>query len=232
MIKLGSFPEPLLSGSAKKAAIWRRAHVDVILRQDLIQLESVRDIISIELLIDALKKRVGQQIVYKNLADELSVSPHTIKKWIELLESFFIIFVVHPYTKDVLDAVKKEPKIYFYDIGQVTADDGFKLENLVALHLLKRNQFLEDTQGRKLRLGYLRDKRKREIDFAISENGALTHLIEVKKSDDQFNTHLNYFSQRLKPTHRLQLVYDLKRPKDFESYKVRDLSRFLMELET
>jgi len=232
MLKLGSFPEPFLSGSERKAAIWRKSHLDIIIRQDLIQLESIRDLMSVELLIGALKRRVGQQIVYKNIADELSVSPHTIKNWIQILESLFIIFVVYPYTKNVLDAVKKEPKIYFYDIGQIEADEGFRIENLVALHLLKRNQFLEDTEGRKLRLAYLRDKRKREIDFAIEENNQLTHLIEVKKSEDQFNPHLNYFAERLRPQHALQLVLDLKREKDFDTHKIRSLGRFLMNLET
>lgn len=232
MLTLGSFPEPFLSGSERKAALWRKSHLDIIVRHDLIQLENVRDLVSIELLIESLKQRVGQQIVYKNIADELSVSPHTVKKWIQVLESLFVIFVVYPYTKNVLDAVKKEPKIYFYDIGQVTADEGFKIENVVALHLLKRNQFLEDTEGKKIRLGYLRDKKKREIDFVIEENSKLTHLIEVKKSDDNFNPHLNYFSEKLKPKLAVQLVLELKREKDFENYKIRHMGDFLLSLET
>lgn len=232
MIVLGSFPEPLLSGSERKAAIWRKTHLDIIIRQDLIQLESIRDLMSIEMLIHSLRKRVGQQIVYANLANELGVSPHTIKKWIQVLESLFVIFVVYPYTKNVLDAIKKEPKIYFYDIGQISADIGFKIENLVALHLLKRNQFLEDTEGKTIRLGYLRDKNKREIDFAIEENGSLTHLIEVKKSEDGFNPNLNYFSLRLQPTKALQLVWDLKREKDYETFEVKDLALYLSKLET
>lgn len=231
MLQLGSFPEPFLSGSARKAALWRKSHLDMIVRQDLIQLESVRDLMSIELLIQALRKRVGQQIVYKKLADELSVSPHTIKKWIQILESFFLIFVVYPYTKNILDAVKKEPKIYFYDIGQCECDEGFKIENLVALHLLKRNLFLEDTEGKKSRLAYIRDKKKREIDFAIEVDAKLTHLIEVKTSDDNFNPHLEYFSQRLKPKNAIQLVLNLQREKDFKNHQVRDLSKFLMTLE-
>lgn len=232
MLILGSFPEPFLGGSARKAALWRKSHLDIIIRQDLIQIENIRDLMSIELLIEVLKRRVGQQIVYKNIADELSVSPHTVKKWIQILESLFVVFVVYPYTKNVLDAVKKEPKIYFYDTGQVTADEGFKIENLVALHLLKRNQFLEDTEGKKLRLGYLRDKKKREIDFTIEENGKLTHLIEVKKADDQFNPHLNYFAKKLNPSTAVQLVLDLKREKEFETHQIKHLGAFLMCLET
>jgi len=232
MITLGSFPEPFLSGSARKAALWRKSHLDIIVRQDLIQLENIRDLMSIELLIDVLKRRVGQQIVYKNIADELSVSPHTIKKWIQVLESLFVIFVVYPYVKNVVDAVKKEPKIYFYDVGQVIADEGFKIENIAALHLLKRNQFLEDTEGKKLRLGYLRDKKKREIDFVIEEDNKLTHLIEIKKSDDQFNPNLNYYSKKLSPQFALQLVLDLKNEKDYETFQVRRLGKFLVGLET
>ncbi len=232
MLELGSFPEPFLSGSSKRAALWRKSHLDIIIRQDLIQTELVRDIISIELLVDALRLRVGQQIVYQNLATELQVSPHTIKKWIEILESLFVIFRVYPYTKNVLDAVKKEPKIYFYDIGQVQSDVGFKIENLVALHLLKRNQFLDDTLGSNSRLCYIRDKKKREIDFVVTCNNKLSHLMEVKSSDDGFNPHLEYFSKRLKPEKALHLVFNLKREKDFENFKVRDLASTLASLET
>lgn len=232
MLKLGSFPEPFLSGSEKKAAVWRRSHLDAIVKQDLVFEDAVRDLNAITLLIQILRSRVGQQIVYKNLADELGVSPPTVKKWIQILESLFIIFIVYPYTKKIIDAVKKEPKIFFYDIGQVDTDPGFKLENLVALHLLKRNQFLEDTEGKSFRLCYIRDKKKREIDFAIEENNQLTHLIEVKTADDQFNTSLNYFSLKLKPKHALQIVLILKRNKDFENFKVRGVASFLMTLET
>ncbi len=232
MLKLGSFPEPFLSGSERKAALWRKSYLDLVIRQDLIQLESVRDLISIERLIEALRQRVGQQIVYKNLSDELSVSPHTVKKWIQLLEAFFVIFVVYPYTKKVLDAIKKEPKIYFYDTGSIESDEGFRIENLTALHLLKRNQFLEDTQGLRTRLCYIRDKRGREVDFAIEENGKLTHLIEVKKSDNDFNKNLNYFAEKLKPTEALHLVLDLQREKDYPGHKLRSLCKYLGSLET
>lgn len=232
MIELGSFPEPFLSGSGRKASLWRKSHLDIIIRQDLIQTELVKDILSIELLVEALRTRVGHQIVYQNLALELQVSPHTIKRWLDILESLFIIFRVYPFTKNILDAVKKEPKIYFYDIGQVRSDMGFKIENLVALHLLKRNQFLDDTEGTDSRLHYIRDKKKREIDFVISSNSKLSHLIEVKSSDDNFNPHLDYFSKRLKPYKAIQLTFNLKREKDFEYFAIRDLAQFLLELET
>ncbi len=232
MLQLGSFPEPFLSASARKAALWRRSYLDIILRQDLLSLEAVKDISSIETLVELLSHRVGNGISYKNLGDELSVSPQTIKRWIRLLENYFVIFCVYPFVKNVAEAIKKEPKVFFYDVGRVQAEEGFKIENLVALHLLKRNWYLEDTEGAKLRLCYLRDKKKREVDFVIEQNGTLSHLIEVKKTDDSFNSSLNYFSKRLRPKHSFHLVLDLKKEKDFESYRIRDLSVFLKSLET
>lgn len=232
MLQLGSFAEPFLSGSQRKAALWRKSHLDIILRQDLITLEAVKDIASIETLVDLLSQRVGQGISYKNLADELGVSPQTVKRWIQLLENYFIVFAVYPYIKNVAEAVKKEPRVFFYDVGRVHADEGFKIENLAALHLLKRNWFLEDTQGIKTRLCYLRDKKKHDVDFAIEADGKLTHLIEIKKSDDSYNSSLNYFAQRLNPEKSLLLVLELKKQKDFEHYQVRDLSQFLYSLET
>lgn len=230
--KLGSFPEPFLGGNERKAALWRRSHLDVILRQDIVSQESFRDISSIETLVELLSHRVGQGISYQNLAAELSTSAQTVKRWIRLLESYYVIFSIHPYVKNVAEALKKEPRIFFYDVGRVRSDEGFKLENIVALHLLKRNFFLEDTQGVRARLCYLRDKKKREVDFAIEVNNQLTHLIEVKNSDDGFNPSLNYFSLRLKPKCAYQIVLNLKKEKEFENFKVVDLCDFLMNLET
>ena len=231
MMELGSFPEPFLSGSSRKANLWRKSHLEVIIREDLVQLEALRDLIRLEVLVNLLQQRVGSGLSYSNLAKDLEVSPHTVKKWIEVLEKFYIIFVIYPYSKNLGKAIKKEPKVYFYDTGQVQGDDGAKLENLVANHLLKRNQFLEDTEGRKIKLFYIRDKENREIDFLIEEKNKISHLLEVKKSDDQFNTSLNYYSQKLKPDHALQLVLRLGREKDFENFKIRHLHEFLMNLE-
>ncbi len=123
-------------------------------------------------------------------------------------------------------------QIYFYDVGQVQGNEGARLENIVALHLLKRNQFLEDTEGKKLKLCYIRDKEKREIDFVIDEGQKISHLIEVKNSDDQFNTSLNYYAKKLKVLSASQIVLNLKREKHFETFKVLDLHQFLLNLET
>lgn len=59
LIQYGGFPEPYLKGSDTFAKRWRRTHIDTIIRDDLLDLERVRDIKSIEILIDLLRARVG-----------------------------------------------------------------------------------------------------------------------------------------------------------------------------
>ncbi len=230
MLKLGSFPEPFLDGDVKSANLWRRAHLDVILRQDLLDLEKVREIKLIEILVDLLSERVGSTLSYASLARDLEVSPHTVKHWIQILESLFVIFVVTPYSKNIAKAILKEPKIYFYDTGRVKGDSA-RLENLIACHLLKRNQFLEDTEGRKIDLHSIKDKEKREVDFAILENRKITHLIEVKESDSSLSPALRYYEQRLSPVYCFQVVHQLKSRLNYGEIKVIAADQFCASLE-
>ena len=55
LIRLGGFPEPYLKKSETFAKRFRRIHTDTIVREDLLDLEKVRDIKSIEILIDLLR---------------------------------------------------------------------------------------------------------------------------------------------------------------------------------
>ena len=79
IIKVGGFPEPYLKNSETFAKRFRRIHTDTIIRADLLDLEKVRDIKSIEILIELLRNRVGSTTPYTSLANDLQVSIHTVK---------------------------------------------------------------------------------------------------------------------------------------------------------
>lgn len=232
IIEFGGFPEPFLKSNARSAKLWRKSHLDVILREDLLDLEKVRDVKSIEILVDLLADRVGSTISYSSLAQDLQVSSHTVKHWIEILENLFVVFTVKPYSKNLAKAIRKESKIYFYDVGRVSAGDGAKLENLVACHLLKRNFFLSDTQGENAELYYVRDREQREVDFLTVINRKPEWLIEVKQSDESFAKSLAYFRDRIEPKNAYQLVLNPKRERDADSrLSLRSAATFLSQLE-
>ncbi len=91
-------------------------------------------------------------------------------------------------------------------------DKGAVFENLVATQLLKRIHFLEDRDGFRYELRYIRDKEGREVDFVIMKEDEIDELIEVKYSEGSVSRHLIYYGKKLKPRKVTQIVANLKHP--------------------
>ena len=232
ILRFGGFPEQFLKASKTAAKRWRRSHADRILRDDLRDIASVRDIKGVATLVELLRQSVGSAISYDSLSRDLQVSPHTVKHWIGMLESLFILFVVTPYSRNIARSLLKQPKIYFYDTGFVKEDAGARFENAVACALLKRLHFIEDTAGEKCSLHYLRDKEKREVDFMTLRDGKPELLIETKLSKPEI-FHIQHFAGFLgKQVEALVLVKELKRELSLEGVKIKKASQWLQTLET
>lgn len=230
LIKFGGFPEPYLKNSAAFAKRWRRTHTDTIIRQDLLDLEKVRDIKSIEIMIDLLKARVGATTSYTSLANDLQVSVHTVKHWLQILENLYVIFPVRPYHKNIARSLLKESKYYLYDTGAVDGGTGEKLENTIACALLRELHFIEDTTGSQTALHYLRDKEKNEVDFLLVIDNRPVMMIEAKSGDDRFSSALFRFHKFLKDTIPVQIVHNLKRKKSKGKATMEPAHEFLKNL--
>jgi predicted AAA+ superfamily ATPase len=230
LLVLGGFPEPYLKKDETGARRWRRTHVDTIIRQDLLDLERVRDLRSIEILIDLLKERVGSLTSYSTLAEDLQVSIHTVKHWLQILENLCLIFPVRPYHRNISRSLLKESKYFFYDIGAVEGDLSAKLENAVAAALLRELQLLEDSTGSHASLHYLRDKEKNEVDFLAVVDNQPRLMVEVKANDDNFARPLFRFRRYLPGTRAIQVVYGLERRKESEGVEMMSAADFLAEL--
>jgi len=215
ILNVGGFPEPFLENDREFYNRWKKTHMDIIFRQDLIDLESVRDIMGIETLIQLLRSRVGSPVSYSSLARDLEKDHKTVKSWLTLLETLYLIFPVRPWHKNIARAILKEPKYYFYDTGQVLADEGVRLENLVAAALHKELHRLEDVHGMETSLHFIRTKEKKELDFAVQVNNQLTHIFEVKLTDDTLSRNFNLLQKYYTETHRIQLVKNLRQEKTY-----------------
>lgn len=222
LMSVGGFPEPFLSGDERVARRWRRERLDRVVREDIRDLEGIRDIASIGLLVELLRERVGGLVRASNLAEDLRVSPKTVSSWLAVLERMYLIFLVLPFTRSVPRAVQKPPKAYFFDTGEVMGDDGARFENVIAASLLKRLHFLEDRDGFRFELRYLRDKEGREVDFVVVKEGQVEELIEVKLGDDSPSKALKYYAERLKPAKATQIVLGLRAPFDSGGIRVTD----------
>lgn len=212
LMTVGGFPEPFLDNDEREARRWREERNSRVIRDDIRDLENIRQVDQMALLLELLKGRVGSLISVNSLAEDIGVSPITIAKWIEIFEKMYLVFTVRPYSTSLARGIKKAFKVYFFDNADVEGDEGARFENLVATHLLQQVYFWQDYQGYKLQLAYIRDKEKREVDFAIIHNGKVHELIEVKWNDATVSPHLHYFAERLKPLHSTQVVANLKSP--------------------
>jgi predicted AAA+ superfamily ATPase len=209
--RLGGFPEPFLSGSEVDAARWRRQYYTDLVREDILDFSRITEVRAIRLLLEMLRRRTGSPLSYTSLAGDLQVAPNTIRKYMEILESLHIIFPVRPFHKNIARSLLKEPKIYFYDSGYVDGDEGARLENTVAVSLLKHVQYLQDAKGSDVSLHYLRTKDGREVDFALAQNVELTEFLEVKLSDEAPSRNLAYFKARHSAVRAVQLVHNARK---------------------
>lgn len=231
LLMLGGFPEPYLEGDETYYNRWKKSHLDIILKQDLIDIENVQQITSIETLIQLLKKRVGSPVSYTSLAQDLQVSDKTIRRWLIMLENMYVIFKVSPFHKNISRSILKSPKYYFYDTGQVIGDQGIKLENLVACSLLKEIHSREDCLGETWNFFYLKNKDGKEIDFLLVNKEKPAMMIEVKWSDEVKSANFGFFEKFLGGIKKIQLVKELKREKSYpDGTEVRSAQKWLSEM--
>ena len=214
LMTVGGFPEPFLNGTQRYYNRWKRSHVDLILKEELLTLSAVRDIQSIETLIELLRSRVGSSVSANSLARDLQKSPNTIQHWLKLLEDLYVIFKVAPYHKNIARALLKEPKYYFYDNGMVQGDEGTRLENLVACALFKEIHRAQDVDGENVDLYFIKNKDGQEIDFLVTREKQPYQLVEVKWKDASLSQNFKRFlaEQSLK---RVQVVGTIEEAKSF-----------------
>ena len=182
LLNRGGFPEPFFADSETERSRWRNQYIDTIVRQEVLDFERVGELRSMQYLLELLTRRVGSPISYRSLSEDLSISPNTVKRYIDILESLYIVFRITPYSKRIQRAVQKEPKLYFFD-WNLAEGEGARLENFAALHLYKHVLASNDILGKRYELKYLRTKDGKEIDFCISEKDTLIEAYEVKTSE-------------------------------------------------
>lgn len=219
LLERGGFPEPCLAPNNEEAERWRRQYFDGLVRNDVLEFSRIHEVNGIRLFAQLLRSRVGSPLSLASMARDLALSPATLKKYLDILEALYIVFVVRPYHDNIARSVLQSPKVYFYDTGLVEGDDGLRFENLVATALLKHVQWQHDVQGKETALHYIRTKDGAEVDFALSEKGRLTQLVECKLTDDKPHRALQRFAREQAPVDAVQVVRHLRH--DFTLGEVR-----------
>lgn len=225
----GGFPEPFLKKDLKTLRRFHNERIDRLIKEDIRDIEQIRDISALQILVDILPAKVGSLLSLNAVREDLQVAHKTAGAWMDVLERFYYHFRIYPYKTSIVKSLRKEPKMYLWDWSQVE-DGGKRLENMVASHLLKTAHFLRDTEGHKAELNFLRDIEGREVDFLVAIAGKPWFAVEVKISDQDLSKSLSYFVKKLKIPFAYQITGNANVDQWKDGVRVMSADRFLSGL--
>ena len=186
----GSMPG-IVSGQYIDRNIYYSSYLSTYIERDVRDISGSVDALKFNRFITAVAARTSQLLNYKALADDADIDMITAKAWVNILETLGIIFLLHPYSNNVLKRTIKTPKVYFYDTGLVCyltkwsspevaesgAMSGALLENFAVSEIMKSYQ----NSGLEPYIYFYRDRDAKEIDVVIEGDGKLCPL-EIKKT--------------------------------------------------
>lgn len=186
----GSMPG-IVSGQYPDQHVYYSSYISTYLERDVREISGTVDALKFNRFITAAAARTSQLLNYKALADDADIDMPTAKAWINILETIGVIFLLYPYSNNVLKRTIKTPKVYFYDTGLVCyltkwsspevaesgAMSGALLENFTVSEIIKGYQ----NAGREPYLYFYRDRDAKEIDVIMEGDGKLCPL-EIKKT--------------------------------------------------
>jgi predicted AAA+ superfamily ATPase len=195
LLQFGGFPEPFLKGSARHWKRWQRERQSRVIQEDLIGLERVHEVSQLDLLAQVLPSRVGSPLSINNLRGDLAVAFETADRWVGILENLYFCFRIQPFGLPKLRAARKERKLYMWD-WSVCENEAARFENLVASNLLKHCHWVEDTEGDRMEVRFVRDSLGRELDFVVVRNGKPEFAVECKTGEQNLSRNIAYFAER------------------------------------
>ena len=184
----GGLP-PACLGPADGLAEWFRAYIQTYVERDVRQLSQITDLVAFRLLAQLAALRTAQVLVISTLARDIKLNAVTAGRYLDLLETSFLIRRLPPFLKNRSSRLVKAPKLHFTDSGLAAhlagittlepgRDDllrGALFETYVAQNLAA----LLEAHLPEARLGYWHEQGRHEVDFVI-EAGRHVFALEVK----------------------------------------------------
>ena len=186
----GGFPEPSLRSSQSRRDAWFTNYVRTLLERDVKDVANIDGLAQMPLLLRLLAARAGQTLNAAGLATETGIPYTSLKRYLSLLETIFLLRLVNTWSTDRSRILTKAPKAYLVDTGllcylgnlsaKALLDDPLRLkpvlENFVALELQKQCSFGESKPW----VLHLRTIRHLGVDFVLESRQGEVVGIQVK----------------------------------------------------
>ena len=212
--------------------------------KDIRQIINLKDATLFQKFMKLCAGRVGQLFNASQLANEVGVSVPTIKSWLSILETSFIIFMLPPWYDKISKRLIKSPKLYFYDVGLATHLLGIRNTRHIETHPLRGNIFENLVIGELVKKFYnhgvnpdiyfYRDNHGNEVDVIIPDGDKIIP-IEIKSSQtyhSSFSKGINYIKQLLtERVNKSYIIYSGEWQQEINSTKLINYKSIYNEIE-
>lgn len=236
----GFYPEVAAGGADRNR--FYASYLQTYLERDIRQIASVQDLRVFQNFLELLAARAGALLNLNEIAKECGTSFTTASRWLSLLETTRIVYLLRPYHRNISKRVVKSPKVYFTDTGLLAyllrypgADvlragpqAGALFENFMVIELLKYKL----NHNRNYELYFYRDSNANEIDILL-DFGISRKMLEIKATATPRTEHLTNVKKlgaELKATKGYLVTLSGKREpvgKDIEVLPWRDILKAL-----
>lgn len=197
----GGMPD-IITGTSEREA-YLKSYVSTYIEKDIRQLISPDSLIQFRNFLSIVALRTAQELHYDTISNMVGIDTRTCKKWLSILETSGIIYLLQPFMADVSKRIIKAPKLYFMDTGlcaylckwpnaemlQNGAMNGAFFETYIVSELVK-NAYAHNADPKDF-LFYYRDIDQKEIDLIYAGMNNL-YPIEIKKSTSPKNPTKNF----------------------------------------
>lgn len=198
----GFFPEVVAHGVDRNR--FYASYLQTYLERDIRRITSVHDLKTFQNFLELLAARAGSILNLHELSKDAGVSFTSARRWVSIIESTRLIFLLRPYAKNISKRVMKSPKLYFTDTGLLAyilrypdagtmsagPQAGAFFENLVLSEILKARC----NHNLNFEVYFYRDSNYNEIDF-ILDFGPNIKMIEVKCSSTPNEKHFSFLKK-------------------------------------
>ncbi len=168
---------------------WLNGYLVTYAERDARQLAAIQDLGAFQRFLKLTAARTGQLLNMQALGSEAGVTDKTVKHWLSILETCYLIHFVRPHVANFGKRLVKMPKLYMTDVGLAAALIGIQDASQVQAHPLRGalfetmvvNEMLKTRCNLGLRepLHFWRDNSGTEVDVVI-ERGNEVAAVEIK----------------------------------------------------
>ncbi|MFA6244681.1 MAG: ATP-binding protein [Candidatus Hydrogenedentales bacterium] len=196
---------PRIHDKKLDAQDWLRNYTQTYLERDVREIVNVGDIEAFGRFLRLCAGRCGQLLNVSGLGADCGISSVTARRWLSILETSFIVFLLRPHHRNFSKRLVKSPKLYFFDTGllcyllrirspedlRTHAQRGSVFESFVISETAKHRY----NRGVEPYLYFWRDSTGNEVDLILDWKDRLLP-VEIKSGEtvaDDFFKGLEYW---------------------------------------